>query len=187
MDAANPYKSPSQRQQADARAGYPRSTVSSHIVGSFGLLLGIAAWAEWFLIPILYPADRRPRASPCVRSPSNPDVPGLRGDRVDRPGMGVRNTLLVGALVRGSRRGVRGLSGLARDLTRHTAAFHSNDVSTRRFLIAPFTAANWDVDALIQKIVLESFPVITNGRSLGELTLTLLSDGRPKQSTDARS
>jgi len=32
----------------------------SHVIGVFSLFWAVVAWAEWFLIPILFPADGGP-------------------------------------------------------------------------------------------------------------------------------
>ena len=34
--------------------------IASHVVGVISLIWSLVAWSEWFLIPLLYPADGSP-------------------------------------------------------------------------------------------------------------------------------
>jgi hypothetical protein len=60
VDDPKLHEQPVQRHHSDAGADSARNTASSHIAGVFALIWAIVAWVEWFLIPIIYPANGGP-------------------------------------------------------------------------------------------------------------------------------
>jgi hypothetical protein len=60
IDDPNHYESPKRNHHSAAGSDSARSLVGFRIVGVFSLIWAVAAWAEWFLVPIFYPANGGP-------------------------------------------------------------------------------------------------------------------------------
>ncbi len=60
MSKTNPYETPLRGGDANTRRAFTHGSLAIHLVGGVALIWRVAAWAEWLLIPALYPREGGP-------------------------------------------------------------------------------------------------------------------------------